>query len=226
MRHLQTTRGTPITDQAPAADNQPADNQPAGAPRPTHSRLRLRLLYACVAVGGALLDLITKIIAVNLLNPAEPVQLLGGLLHLRLVRNPGAAFSLGENFTPVFAVLATAVLIFVVVFLARRIGHSGWAVGLGLVTAGVAGNLVDRYFRPPGFLHGHVVDFLQLPYWPIFNVADMCITTAAVLIVVLSVIKNVGLDGKRLSAKQRSADPPAQDSKVEGPANESTRTDR
>lgn len=164
-----------------------------------------------MAVAGVTVDLITKIMAVNWLDPADPVRLLGGLLHLRLVRNPGAAFSLGENFTPVFAVLATAVLIFVVAFLARRIGHAGWAVALGLVTAGVAGNLVDRYFRPPGFLHGHVVDFLQLPYWPIFNVADMCITAAAVLIIVLSVIKNVGLDGSRLAPDRAGQDRAGQD---------------
>jgi signal peptidase II len=100
-------------------------------------------------------------------------------------------------------VLSAVVLAVVVIFLARRAGHPGWAVALGLVSAGVAGNLTDRLFREPGFLHGHVVDFLQLPYWPIFNVADMCITAAAILIIVLSVIKNIGLDGKRLAPARR-----------------------
>jgi signal peptidase II len=70
-------------------------------------------------------------------------------------------------------------------------------VALGLLTAGVAGNLVDRLFREPGVLRGHVVDFLQLPHWPIFNVADMCITSAAVLIMLLAVIKNIGIGGER-----------------------------
>jgi signal peptidase II len=78
-----------------------------------------------------------------------------------------------------------------------RLGHGGWAVALGLLTAGVGGNLTDRIFRSPGVLRGHVVDFLELPYWPVFNVADMCITAAAVMVVVLAVIKNVGLDGRR-----------------------------
>jgi signal peptidase II len=181
------------------------------------------LLYAAVAVAGVTLDLITKSLAVAWLDPANPVHLLGGLLRLQLVRNPGAAFSLGENFTPVFAVLSAAVLVVVVVFLARRAGHPGWAVALGLVSAGVAGNLIDRLFRQPGVLHGHVVDFLQLPYWPIFNVADMCITGAAVLIIVLSVIKNIGLDGKRLAPARRTADePPARDT----PNESSASTDR
>ena len=62
----------------------------------------------------------------------------------------------------------------------------------GAANAGVVGNLVDRLFRSPAVLRGHVVDFLQLPYFAIFNVADMCITTSAVLIIYLSVIKGSG----------------------------------
>ena len=73
--------------------------------------------------------------------------------------------------------------------------HLGWTVALGLVIAGILGNLTDRLFRPPGFLHGHVVDFLQLPNFAIFNVADMCITFAAVTIVWLVVITQVDLAG-------------------------------
>ena len=88
--------------------------------------------------------------------------------------------------------LAILVLAFVVFRLVPRLGHPGWAVALGLLCAGVAGNLTDRLFRSPGLFRGHVVDFLQLPHWPIFNVADMCITAAAVLIMVLAVVKNVG----------------------------------
>lgn len=213
MCHLQTTRGTPITEN-------PADRDSS---RPQTSLLRLRLLYAAVALTGVTLDLITKMLAVAYLDPGDPVVLLGGLLRLQLIRNPGAAFSLGENFTPVFAVLSAVVLVVVVVFLARRAGHVGWAVALGLVSAGVAGNLIDRLFRQPGVLHGHVVDFLQLPYFAIFNVADMCITGAAILIIVLSVIKNIGLDGKRLAPTRRPADdPPAQDT----PNESSASTDR
>ena len=138
----------------------------------------------------------------------RPVRLLGGLLTLRLIRNPGAAFSQGERFTAVIACFAIAVLVFVLVRLVPRIGHVGWAVALGLLCAGVAGNLIDRLFRAPGVLRGHVVDFLQLPHWPIFNVADICIDAAAVLIVVLAVVKNVGIDGRppsRSSATGRTS---------------------
>lgn len=189
---MQAARRTPITVAGTAG---------VAAPR-------WRWLFAVVAVTGALLDVATKIVVVRSLEPSEPVRLLGGLLTLRLVRNPGAAFSLGERFTPVFGLLSLTVLLFVVLRLAPRIGHVGWAVALGLLCAGVGGNSVDRLFRQPGFLRGHVVDFLQLPYWPIFNVADMCICAAAALIMVLSVVKNVAITGERYVKPGSSSDGP------------------
>ena len=160
-------------------------------------------MFVAIAVAGLVLDVVTKVVVVDRLEPLVPVRLLGGLLTLRLIRNPGAAFSSGENFTYVFAVAAVAVLVFILVRLAPRVGHPGWAVALGLLSAGVAGNLVDRLFRAPGVLRGHVVDFLQLPYWPIFNVADICITSGAVLVMVLAVFKNVGLDGEHYARTPR-----------------------
>lgn len=169
--------------------------------------MRLRLVFAAVALLGLTLDVTSKIWAVSRLQPLVPVPVVGHLLTFQLIRNPGAAFSSGERFTAVFAVAACVVLALVLVRFAPRIGHAGWAVALGLLVAGVSGNLVDRVFREPGVLRGHVVDFLRLPHWPIFNVADMCITAAAVLIVVLSVIKNVGVDGRRQPRTQPS--PPA-----------------
>jgi len=193
VREVQAARGTPITQ---AATGGPP-------PVPAASGRRLRLVFAVIAVTGLLLDLVTKIVAVDRLEPLVPVRLLGGLLTLRLIRNPGAAFSSGQGITFVFALAAAAVLVFVVVRLAPRLGHPGWAVALGLLAAGVAGNLVDRLFRAPGVLRGHVVDFLELPHWPIFNVADICITSAAVLIMVLAVIKNVGIGGEHYAREPR-----------------------
>jgi signal peptidase II len=69
-------------------------------------------------------------------------------------------------------------------------------VAIGLLCAGVAGNLTDRLFRPPGVLRGHVIDFLELPHWPIFNVADMCITAAAIMIMFLSIVKGISITGQ------------------------------
>ena len=156
----------------------------------------MRLLVALVAVAGLTADLVTKIIAVTQLEPLASVRLLGGLLTLRLIRNPGAAFSQGQRFTYVFAVAGIVVLTFVIIKLVPRIGHPAWAVAIGLLCAGVAGNLTDRLFRPPGVLRGHVIDFLELPYWPIFNVADMCITAAAIMIIFLSVVKGISITGQ------------------------------
>ena len=107
-------------------------------------------MWACVAVVGLALDVVTKVIAVNQLEPGQPVRLVGGLLTLRLIRNAGAAFSQGEGFTAIFAMAAVLVLAFVAFRLVPKLGHAGWAVALGLLCAGVAGNLSDRIFRSPG----------------------------------------------------------------------------
>ena len=131
------------------------------------------------------LDQITKVWAVAALTPGEPKHLLGSLLQLDLIRNPGAAFSTGTSHTEIFTVLAVVATV-VVVWFAAKARHLGWAVALGFLFAGVVGNLVDRILREPGVFRGHVVDFLELPHWPIFNVADMCINVAAVLILVLA----------------------------------------
>lgn len=182
MRDVQATRGTAISQ---IADAQPIE------------RRRWRLLVAVVAVAGLTVDIVTKIIAVAHLEPLIPIRLLGGLLTLRLIRNPGAAFSQGQRFTYVFAIAGIVVLAFVIIKLVPRIGHPAWAVAIGLLCAGVAGNLTDRLFRSPGVLRGHVIDFLELPYWPVFNVADMCITSAAILIIFLSIVKGIAITGER-----------------------------
>jgi signal peptidase II len=83
----------------------------------------------------------------------------------------------------------------VVLWFARRIGTPGWAVALGLLLGGVAGNLTDRVFREPGPLRGHVIDLFMLPNWPVFNVADICINVAAGLIL-LQTFRGVALDGR------------------------------
>ena len=155
-----------------------------------------RALMAGVAVIGMGADQATKQWAVAALTPGEPVPLVGHFLQLYLVRNPGAAFSLGEGFTVVFTVLAMVVLSGLLVVALPRVRQWVWAVALGLLTAGVAGNLVDRLGRPPAPFHGHVVDFLMLPRFPVFNVADAMLTTAAVLVVALSFLGTHGPGGK------------------------------
>jgi signal peptidase II len=161
---------------------------------------RLGLLWS-IAVVAWLVDLGTKVLAVRELSDRAPVEVIGSLLRLNLIRNPGAAFSTGTSLTPVIAAFAVVAFV-VVVVLATRVRTTGWAWALGLLLAGIAGNLTDRIFREPGPLRGHVIDFLQLPHWPIFNVADICINAAAVLIVIQTV-RGVPLRGADLAESRR-----------------------
>lgn len=147
------------------------------------SRLPLTLGVAGTVV---VLDQVTKALAVATLEGREPIPLVGELLQLHFVRNPGAAFSLGGSYTIVISTVAIAVS-FAIMRTARTLTSTWWAVVLGGVLGGAVGNLIDRLLRAPGPLRGHVVDFLALPNWPIFNVADMSLVLAAALAVLLSI---------------------------------------
>lgn len=158
------------------------------------TRSRLPLL-AAVASGAWVIDQVTKWWAHSQLAGRDSIEVLGPLLQLTYARNPGAAFSAGAELTVVislFAIVATVVAC----RYALKVRTAGWAWAIGLVLAGITGNLADRIFRDPGPLRGHVVDFLELPNWPIFNVADICINAGAVLIVVL-VFRGIHVDGTR-----------------------------
>ena len=191
MRHLQAAGGTAITD----------DNVTAG-PRVA--------IYRWLAIGigviGFGVDLIVKNLAIANLDPQKPIPLLGGLVTLRLIRNPGAAFSMGEDFTVVLTIVAIAALVAVLGWVVPRIRHIGWSVTIGFLLAGIVGNLTDRLFREPGPFRGHVVDFIQLPNFAIFNVADMFITAAAVLGIWLSMITQVSFNGTRLKEQVKVSD--------------------
>jgi len=100
-----------------------------------------------------------------------------------------------QGLTIAFTVVAVAVVV-VILRLAPRLRSTPWAVALGLVLGGAVGNLTDRIFRAPGPGRGHVVDFLELPHWPVFNLADSAIVTAACLMVLLSA-RGSSYDGTR-----------------------------
>ena len=153
------------------------------------------MVFVAVAVTAYAVDLLTKVLAVRHLTEGDPVDVLDGVLRLDLVRNPGAAFSTGTSYTLVLSVIAL-VAAGVVIRFGRRLGDRTWAVALGLLLAGVCGNLTDRIFRDPGVLRGHVIDFFELPHWPVFNVADMLIDVAVVLIIIQS-WRGIGITGAR-----------------------------
>jgi signal peptidase II len=187
---MQAARGASLTGD----HDGPRPHDPATASR-SRTRRGALLVFALVALAAYAVDLTTKVLAVAHLTGRPDVHLVGDLVVLHLVRNPGAAFSTGTAYTEVFSCVAIAAVVAVLWF-ARRVGSTLWAVGLGLLLAGVAGNLTDRLVREPGVLRGHVIDFVMLPHWPVFNVADMCIDAAAAL-VLLQVYRGVRLDGTR-----------------------------
>lgn len=185
----------------PATPAPTASGQPGAAGEPRPSARGSRVLMGVVALAGLVVDQATKQAAIAGLEPGRPVPLLGELLQLYLIRNPGAAFSLGEGATIVFTILSILVLVFLLVGMLPRMRHRAWALTLGLLAGGVAGNLVDRIGRPPAHFHGHVVDFLMLPRWPVFNIADCLIVAAAVLMVVLTFFGTVGPTGRPYEEK-------------------------
>ncbi|WP_331272146.1 signal peptidase II [Motilibacter aurantiacus] len=143
------------------------------------------LALGLVALGVYTVDQVTKALAKSQLEGREPVQVAGDLLQLRLVLNPGAAFGIAGGATVLFTLVAAVVAV-VIIRMARTLQSVPWAIALGLLLGGALGNLTDRLLRAPGVFRGHVVDFLELPNWPVFNVADMAICSAAALLVLLS----------------------------------------
>jgi signal peptidase II len=179
---MQATRGTPLTSAEPG-------------PAPRSGAAGHRAVFATVAVVAFAVDLGTKLLAVHRLTEGDPVNVVGSWLRLDLVRNPGAAFSTGTSYTLLLSLIALIAAATVIRY-GRRLGDRTWAIALGLLLAGVCGNLADRVFRAPGFMRGHVVDFLEFPHWPVFNVADMLIDAAVVLIVLQS-WRGIRLTGAR-----------------------------
>lgn len=173
---------------------------------PPGPRPRLVWVTVAVALGVVVIDQVTKALAVAYLRPRilegeVPVEILGPVLKLTYTENTGAAFGMGTGFTWIFAAIAVVVSI-VILRTATRIGSVAWAIALGGLLGGAVGNLIDRLTRPPGIGQGYVVDFLQLPNWPVFNVADMSIVGSAILMVVLT-IRGVELNGAKRTSSVR-----------------------
>ena len=135
-----------------------------------------------------LFDFATKQWAISALE-VEPKKILGSFLQLTLVKNSGAAFGFATGLTLVYSLFSLAVVLTIIYF-ARAISSHGWQLTAGLLLGGVMGNLADRAFREPAFFRGHVIDWIELPHWPVFNLADCAIVIAAGVAFVLSV-KNV-----------------------------------
>ncbi|BCJ47489.1 hypothetical protein GCM10010168_18470 [Actinoplanes ianthinogenes] len=171
-----------------------------GGPAATGVSAAAVTMLGVVAALAVTLDQVVKELSTARLTENEPVRALGGLVYLCLWRNSGAAWSVGSRHTWVFTVVAVAVAGWIG-WIAARLRSKPWAVALGLVLGGALGNLGDRLFRDPGVLRGHVVDMISLfgpdaQYFPVFNVADMCLTVGVVLAVVFE-LTGRARDGSR-----------------------------
>jgi signal peptidase II len=181
---MQAARGASL--------NSSGQSEPEAKPQPNRRHIRL---FAAIAVLAYVLDLSSKVVAVETLSGRPPVEIVGHYFTLYLARNPGAAFSTGTSYTLVLSCIALAATV-AVIWTARRLASTGWAIGLGFLLGGIVGNLTDRIFRSPGPLRGHVVDFFMFPNFPVFNVADICINIAAATIIIQAV-RGIRVDGRR-----------------------------
>ncbi|MBZ4318900.1 signal peptidase II [Streptomyces huiliensis] len=143
------------------------------------------LVLFLVAAFAYLLDLSSKMLVVAKLEHHDPIEVIGTWLQLDVIRNRGAAFSIGETMTIVFTCIASAVIV-VIARIARKLYSLPWAIALGLLLGGAFGNLTDRLFRTPGGLEGGVVDFIAPAHFAVFNFADSAIVCGGFLIVILS----------------------------------------
>lgn len=137
--------------------------------------------YRLLGVVGALVvaaDQATKTLVLETLD--RPVDVLGGFVTLRITINSGGAFGVLQG-VPGFFLVATIGIVAAILLWARNVEHRGWLAALGLVLGGGLGNVVDRVVRD----HGGVVDFVDLHWWPVFNVADACIVTGVGLLLLL-----------------------------------------
>ena len=176
-------------------DTTPDAAEPAA---PRMSRRRAVVLLALVAAAAYAADQLTKLWVTSTMVEGERIPVLPPLLQWYYIRNSGAAFSIGENVSWVFTIVMTVVSAAILIY-ARRVRSAVWGAALGLVLGGALGNLTDRLFREPSFGMGHVVDFISLPNFAIFNVADSAVVCGVVLVSLLT-LRGVSPDGTRAQA--------------------------
>ncbi|MFC4536506.1 signal peptidase II [Sphaerisporangium dianthi] len=198
---MQAAGGAPLNT-SPDVPPSPEPPGPATghgeAPRPR----RIGAL-AVLAVLVYALDLATKTIVVDVLEGREPVRVIGEVLQLRVIRNSGAAFSIGTGMTIIFTVIAAGVVV-AILRTARQLRSVPWAITLGLLLGGALGNLTDRVFRYPAPFQGHVVDWIEVfpvTRFPVFNVADSAIVCGGILAVFLA-WRGYQIDGSRAGEEQ------------------------
>lgn len=156
------------------------------------------------AIVVVAIDLVTKVWAVATLENQGDIEVIGSFLKFSFLRNPGAAFSIGTNVTWVFTIISIAVSIAILV-LAKKVVNRVWATALGGMLGGALGNLGDRIFRSPELFQGHVVDFILLPNYPMFNISDSAVVISAITMAILS-IRGVEYSAPGISSQSKKLD--------------------
>lgn len=168
------------------------------------------LLAGGIAALAFVLDQTTKVWVETTMTLGQQIDVLPPVLYWRYHLNPGAAFSMGTDHTWIFTLIQAAVLVFALVTFRKLGGSWLWVLGLGGLAGGVAGNLTDRLFRAPSlvdgsfvnFGQGHVVDFISVPQFAIFNIADSFIVCSIILLCALMVF-GINMDGSREAKKPK-----------------------
>jgi signal peptidase II len=187
----------------PSSADQPSDSSTEGKHAGDRSRRNAGfvLILAGCALFAYLFDQLTKWWVVSTMTEGDIVPVLPPLLHWHFIRNSGAAFSIGQDYTWVFTIVMVLVS-GAIIFYARKVRSAWWSVALGLLLGGALGNLTDRLFREPSFGVGHVVDFIAFPNFAIFNIADSAVVGGVILWCILTFM-GIGIDGERVpSGKQ------------------------
>lgn len=193
---MQATARATLSPLEPGSPGPSADD-PTDTTRPGSSRYVLTLL--AVAATVLVIDRVTKVWAVDALGDGEVIVLFDPWMQLRLVYNPGAAFGFAGGYTVVITIIAFGVA-FAILRLSRRLRSVWWAIALGGILGGALGNLIDRMTQPPGIFRGYVIDFVEWPGFPVWNLADAAIVGSVALVFVLS-LRDVPYDQERHEAR-------------------------
>jgi signal peptidase II len=144
------------------------------------ARVRTSWIGAGAAVAVLVLDILTKGWAMSALSDGRDIHIFW-TLHFALTHNEGMAFSTGTNIGPFIGMLAIVVIAILVATM-RKQSNAMSLVATGCIVGGATGNVLDRVFRGTGFMDGAVVDFIDLRWWPVFNVADIGIVCGAIAV--------------------------------------------
>ncbi len=169
--------------------------------RPRRGGLARNFIFVALVMGLVLVaDQISKSFVLDRLGPngdRTQIKIIPGFLRLIYVENTGAAFGIFQGKSPVLTVLALVVIVFLIVYFRQSIARSIWlSIALGLQLGGALGNVIDR------FRHGFVVDFINVPKWPTFNVADSAITVGVIMLGLFLLTRDSALtpaDGERVT---------------------------